>query len=64
MWRLLVFKYALRVLASLCVLRRKSWLLNHMTYLELGKKKMLAKLSKFTKWQLFSLKIALGCHFK
>ena len=35
--------------ASICVLRRKSWLLNHVIYLELRKKKVLAKLIKFTK---------------
>jgi hypothetical protein len=27
------------------------------------KKELLAKLSKLTKWQLFSLKVVIGCHF-
>ena len=35
--------------------------LSHVIFLMLRKKEQLAKLSKFTKWQLFSLKMILGC---
>ena len=34
-----------------------SWLLDHVIYFKLRKKEIIAKLSKFTKWQLFALKI-------
>ena len=40
------------------------WELSHMIFLVLRKKELLAKLSKFTKWQLFSLKMILGCRFE
>ena len=49
---------------STCVLVYFSWLLDHVIYLKLRKKEIMAKLSKFTKWQLFSLKMVLGCHFE
>ena len=35
------------------------WKLSHVIFLKLRKKKLLSKLSKFTKWQLFSLKMVL-----
>ena len=36
---------------STCPLVFSSWLLNHVIYLKLRKKELLAKLSKLTKWQ-------------
>ena len=41
----------------------RSWLLNHVTYLKLSKKEKLAKLSKSTKYQLFSLTTTTQDHF-
>ena len=40
------------------------WELSHVIFLMLRKKEPLAKLSKFTKWQIFSLKMVLGCRFE
>ena len=42
---------------STCPLVFFSWLLDHVTYLKLKKKWLFAKLNKFTKWQLLSLKM-------
>ena len=42
---------------STCPLVFGCWELSHVTFLMLRKKELLAKLSKFTKWQLFSLKL-------
>jgi hypothetical protein len=47
---------------STCGLVFSCWELSHVIFLMLRKKELLAKLSKFTKWQLFSLKMVLGCH--
>ena len=44
-----------RLGCSTCVLVFGSWELSHVIFLKLSKKELLAK-SKFTKWQLFSLK--------
>ena len=41
---------------STCVLVLGCWGLNHLIFLKLRKKNLRAKLCKFTKWQLFSLK--------
>ena len=49
---------------STCPLVFGSGLLNHVLYLKLRNKYFFAKLSKFTKWRLVSLKMALGCLFK
>ena len=38
--------------------------LSHVIFLKLRKKKLLAKLSKFTNWKLFSFEIVLGCLFE
>ena len=38
--------------------------MNDVIFLKLIKKELLSKLSKFTKWQLFSLKMLLGFHFE
>ena len=40
------------------------WELSHVIFLMLRKKEPLAKLSKFTNWQIFSLKMVLGCRFE
>ena len=37
--------------------------LSHVIFHKLTKKELLAKLSKFTRWQVFSLKMVLGCLF-
>ena len=38
--------------------------LSHMTFPKLRKKELFVKLSKFTKWKLFLLKMVLGCLFE
>ena len=50
-------------LQSTCPLVLGCWELRYVNFLMLKKKELLAKLSKFTKWQLFSLKMVLGCRF-
>ena len=40
------------------------WELNHMIFLKLEKIELLAKLSKFTKWHLFSLKMTSKDYFE
>ena len=49
---------------STCSLVFFIWLFDHVTYLKLRKKYVFAKLSKFTKCQLFSLKMVLGFRFE
>jgi hypothetical protein len=51
-----VFNFRLNFGWSTCVLACFSWLLNHVIYLKLIKKYCCFKLSKFTKWQRFSIK--------
>ena len=49
---------------STCPLDFGCWELSHVIFLKLRMKELLAKPSKFIKWQLFSLKMALGCLFE
>ena len=49
---------------STCSLVFGCWELSHVIFLMLRKKELLAKLIEFTKWQLFSLKMVLGCRFE
>ena len=46
-----------------CLLVFGWWKLIHVIFLMLRKKELLAKLSKFTNWQLFSLKRVIDCRF-
>ena len=52
------------VRCSTCPLVFECCKLSYVIFLKLRKKELLAKLSKFTKWQLFSLKMVLGCRFE
>ena len=49
---------------STCPLVFGCWEISHVIFHKLRKKELLAKLRKFTKWQLVSLKMVLGCLFE
>ena len=51
----------MRLRCSISALVFGCWELSHVIFLMLRKKELLAKLNKFTNWQLFSLKMVLGC---
>ena len=50
--------------SSTCYLVFDCWELSHIIFFKLRKKELLTKLSTFTKWQLSSLKMVLGCCFE
>ena len=56
--------FCLSIRCTTCPLVFGCWELSHMMFPKLRKKELLAMLSKFTKWQLFSLKTTTQGHLE